>query len=234
MAATLSAAETRTLRTYAKDQKASLNDLLLRDLFVTLAKWQEESGVRAKDWIRINVPTNLRLAGEPPTPAANIVGYAFLTYRLRETHDPSRLLHGIATEMDAIRRWNLGQLFLDGLAQAESIPGALYWFTRGGQCWATTVLSNLGDVRRFLQPALRRVGREYLLGDAPLLRVIAAPPVRPGTHAAFLATICRDELTISLRVHPDRLSQDESDRLLQTYLNQLRRTANQTPATCPE
>lgn len=229
---TLSMAETRALRSFAKAHQATLNDLLLRDLFVTLAKWQRrQASTRPQHWLRINVPTNLRLPGEAPTPSANIIGFAFLTHRIGETDDRPLLLRNVAAEMDAIRRWNLGQLFLDGLARAESIPGALRWFTRSRRCWATTVLSNLGDVRRFMQPVLQRVGREYRLGDAPLRKVVAAPPVRPQTHAAFLASICQEELTITMRAHPDRLSDDQQQQLLRAYLDELRQTATQTPMT---
>lgn len=230
--ATLTAAETHALRVIAKSHQATLNDLLIRDLFVALANWQgQQAGAAARQWLRINVPTNLRLPGESPTPSCNIVGYAFLTHRIGETQVPARLLTDVATEMDSIRRWNLGQLFLDGLSRAETIPGALRWFTRGGRCWATTVLSNMGDVRRFMQPALKRVGREYLLGDVPLLKIAAAPPVRPETNAVLLATMCRDELTMTMRAHPDRLTEDEQRQLLDRYMDELRRTAAHTPST---
>lgn len=222
---TLNVEETQLLRKYADEHQVTVNDLLLRDLFVAIARWQGQGRVlNRRKWLRINVPTSLRLLGEAPLPACNVLGYVFLTHRESECLAPDKLLATVAREMAGVRRWNLGQFFLDGLVKAEQMPGVVRWFTNSQQCMATTVFSNLGDVRRFFRKVLERRGRYYYVGDVPLVRVLAAPPVRPGTHAVFLAATCADELTITLRAHQGKLAESEQTELLALFREEIRRS----------
>lgn len=225
--ATLTAEETQQLRKLASRHRATLNDVLLRDLFLTLCRWQGNGWSLGRKWLRINMPQNLRLSHEPLMPACNVIGYAFLTRKTGDCKNPARLLDDISQETAAVRRWNLGQLFLDGLGSAERLPGVVRWFTKSRRSMATTVLSNLGDVRRFFRHALPRRDRWFTAGDVPLLRLLAAPPVRPGTHAVFLASTCADELTISFRAHPAHVTAQEQSELLALYAQTLRQTAAQ-------
>jgi hypothetical protein len=223
LSTTLSVEETKQLRKLADNSKVTVNDLLLRDLFVAVARWQGQGKLlRRRKWLRINVPTSLRLLGEAPLPACNVLGYVFLTHRESECVAPEKLLATIAGEMAGVRRWNLGQFFLDGLTNAERMPGVVRWFTNSQQCMATTVFSNLGDVRRFFRKVLDRRGPYYFAGNAPLTKVLAAPPLRPGTHAVFLAATCADELTITLRAHPGKIAESEQPRLLAMFMDEVR------------
>ena len=223
MATTLSVEETQQLRKCADESKVTVNDLLLRDLFVAIARWQGQGRLlKRRKWLRINVPTSLRLLDEAPLPACNVLGYVFLTHRESECLAPEKLLATVAREMAGVRRWNLGQFFLDGLVKAEQMPGVVRWFTSSQQCMATTVFSNLGDVRRFFRKVLDRKGRYYFVGNTPLTKILAAPPIRPGTHAVFLAATCADELTISLRAHPGKIAESEQAELLAMFMQEIR------------
>lgn len=222
---TLSVEDTSLLRKYADECKVTVNDLLLRDLFVAISRWQGQGSLqKCRRWLRINVPTSLRLPGEAPLPACNVLGYVFLTHRESECLAPEQLLTTVAKEMAGVRRWNLGQFFLDGLVKAEQMPGVVRWFANSQQCMATTVFSNLGDVRRVFRKVLERRGRYYYAGDAPLVKLLAAPPVRPGTHAVLLAAICGDELTITLRAHPGKIADAEQVKLLAMFEEEIRRS----------
>jgi NRPS condensation-like uncharacterized protein len=222
---TLSVEETSQLRKYADERKVTVNDVLLRDLFVAIARWQGQGKLlRRRKWLRVNVPTSLRLLGEPPLPACNVLGYIFLTHRESECFAPEQLLTTVAKEMAGVRRWNLGQMFIDGLAKAEQMPGVVRWFTSSPKCMATTVFSNLGDVRRVVRKVLERRGRYYYAGDAPLIKLLAAPPLRPGTHAVFLAATCGDEITITLRADPGKIAESEQDKLLAMFMDEIRRS----------
>ena len=223
VATTLSVEETQQLRKRADESKVTVNDLLLRDLFVAIARWQGQGRLlKRRKWLRINVPTSLRLRDEAPLPACNVLGYVFLTHRESECLAPDKLLKTVAKEMAGVRRWNLGQFFLDGLVKAEQMPGVVRWFTSSEQCMVTTVFSNLGDVRRFFRKVLDRKGRYYFVGNAPLTKILAAPPVRPGTHAVFLAATCADELTITLRAHPGKIAESEQAELLAMFIQEIR------------
>ena len=68
------------LRQIASRSRATVNDLLLRDLFVTMREWNEkfQSG-RTEPWMQINMPQSLRARSGDAMPAANKMSYVFLT-----------------------------------------------------------------------------------------------------------------------------------------------------------
>ncbi len=219
-----SEAETRQMRAAARKRNATLNDLLLRDLFVTCSQWnQAEHPGRPGRWLRINMPQNLRERHHDRMPAANAMSQAFLTRQVADCADPELLLDGLRRETEAIRRWRLGLYFLGGLSMAERIPGALRlgMALLGRQCHATTVLTNIGEfTRRFTARLPRRNGR-IVAGDLILERLVGMPPLRPKTYAGFGAGTYAGELTVTARGDFDRVRADRLERLLRLYVARL-------------
>ena len=78
----LSQDETTALSAVASGQSIMLNELLIRDLFLALGRWNEEGGESSRP-IRILVPTNLRTRKDFRMPAANVFSYVFLTRKGR-------------------------------------------------------------------------------------------------------------------------------------------------------
>jgi hypothetical protein len=223
------------LRGLATRCEATLNDLLLRDLLVTVLEWNtRHRGGRPGRWLRIGLPQNLRPPRESHMPAASMMSYAFITRRSRDCLDPEALLASIRWETAVIKRWNLGLYFLGGVAFARRIPGALALSTAGRTCFATTVLTNLGDAsRRFTAHFPRRAGR-ILVGDLVLENLIGIPPVRPKTHAVFSAFGYNGGLTLSVRCDPHVFHADDARRLLAQYVAQVERTTQaEVPAIPP-
>src|SRR5262249_25603423 len=77
-AATLDRAQSQRLQHTAQEARVAVNDLLLRDLFLVLSTWNREHGARTSS-LRINVPTSLRNSSDRLLPAANSLGFAFVT-----------------------------------------------------------------------------------------------------------------------------------------------------------
>jgi hypothetical protein len=221
---TFSETETRQLRAAARQRNATLNDLLLCDLFITCSQWnQTVHPSRPGRWLRINMPQNLRERQHDRMPAANAMSHAFLTRRLADCADPDLLLESLRRETEAIRRWHLGLYFLGGLSIAERIPGALRlgMALLGRRCHATTVLTNIGEfTRRFTARLPRRNGR-IVAGDLVLERLVGMPPLRPKTYAGFGAGTYAGELTVTVRGDLHRWRRDGLERLLRLYVARL-------------
>lgn len=224
---TLSQQITERLFEAARTLNVTLNDLLLLSLFVTLREWNlSERADRSRQWLLVNVPTSLRTSADEAMPAANVLGYAFIARRGRMCRDANELLRSIAEETAAIRKWNLGQNFLDSLATAQRLPGLLSWLTSPSSCRATTVLSNLGNVsRRFRSERLRGEGE---IGGLTLERLVGTPPLRPFTRAAFMVATCRGQLSICTRWDHRSLDEGAGRRLLGRFVDNVEHVAAPT------
>lgn len=225
----LSPEEGRSLRIAAQRLRTNVNDLLLRDLFVVLAGWNADHG-REPDgrWLRVTMPTNMRIREDDATPAANIIGYAFLTVAGAHCRDPRALLEEVSAAAAAVRKQGVGRMFVDGVAMADCIPGAL-GFVMGGIDWmSTAILSNVGDaLRRFTAKFPLTSAGEPVAGDVVLEEASGAPPVRPGTTAAFLVSSLAGRTTLGLQVDPQRTTRDQAAALLQRWRVRLLQTASE-------
>ena len=217
------AAAARRLRVIASSLGGTLNDLLLRDLFQVLLQWNARHDGPGNRWFRINVPATLRTRHDALAPAANALGFTFLTRRARDCERSSELFEWVRRETEAIRKFRLGLYFLGGLAMAMRVPGLIPWVLRRNRSLATIVLSNLGTIlRRVALP--QRDGR-LVCGQSVLQRITGVPPIRPLTRAAIAVIKYGDETTVSLRCDPRLFSAAQARRLLAEYIAQLDRTA---------
>jgi hypothetical protein len=211
------------LRQKAAILGVTLNDLLMRDLFVIVGEWQIQNGGRATDWLRVNVPVSLRGDGDSQLPAAVRISFAFLTRRLRDCHDGEKLLQSISEEMMRIKKQHLSLRFLGGVDVAGQVGGMLKWFLNRKRSHATIVLSNLGRVLDDTQ--LPRRQSRLVCGDVVLEQISAIPPVRPFTRAAIVVLTYADELAVSMRGDPKFFDGGQVSKLLAIYVARLRQTA---------
>ena len=223
---TFDAPLTKTLLNYCRQRGVTLNDLLLRDMFLAIHDWNERlNPARPGRWLRVNMPVDLRGKLHEGIPSTNVMSYTFLTRSSRDCRDRRRLLETIGWETRMIKRWNLGLLFLDGLKASRKIPGALKLFTSGRIGFATVVHSFLGEIsRRFGVRFPHRDGR-LLMGNLLFRRLIAAPPVRPMTRAAFVLNVYHGELTVSVRCDPHLFAEEDAEKFLDGLAGRLRQTA---------
>lgn len=227
VSANLSPEEGRNLRIAAQRLRANVNDLLLRDLFATLAQWNADHGRKPDGrWLRVTMPTNMRIREDEATPAANIVGYAFLTLAGSRCRDPRTLLQEVSAAAAPVRKQGVGRMFVDGVALADYVPGALAFVLARIDWMSTAILSNVGDaLRRFTAKFPLTPAGEPVAGDVVLEEASGAPPVRPGTTAAFLVSSLAGRTTLGLQVDPQRTSRDQAAALLERWRARLLQTA---------
>ena len=225
-AQTLDDSRTAALREVAKGRGATLNDLLITDIFRTIIAWNRRCGQRRPGrWMRINMPTNLRGKKDGRMPAANMMSYAFLSRRPRQCDDWDALLDGVRRETEMIKRWRSGLLFLDGIAFAAKMPGLLRLLLAGNRCLATLVLSNLGDPTWHFRTKLPLIGDRASAGNVVLEMVTGATPLRPMTRASLVVSRYAGRLTVCARCDPQVFRSADTRDFLALYCEQLARTA---------
>ena len=210
------------LRNAAGAQGVTLNDLLLRDLFVTLDRWQGER----LSWfqprrLRIMMPVELRGTEDYTMPATNMVAYAFLACKAGDVGQPRELLRMIRDQTARIKHERFGSRFVDMIYAASRIRGLLPFALRRNLCMATAILSNVADPsRRFTARLPRQAGR-IVAGNLVLEEITGVPPLRPKTRAAFSISQYDRRLTISLRCDPHLFRREDTAALLNLYVEQL-------------
>ncbi len=219
--------ETRRLLAAASRDGSTLNDLLLRDMFRTLADWNISNSSSEDPWFRINMPMSLRTRDDVATPAANIMSMAFLNRRRSEIANDS-LLRGIREESESIRRTLRGTLLLDGLAFAAWIPGLLSAALSLPICMSTAILTNVGDpTRRFTAKFPRQDGL-IKAGNLVVQRITGVPPLRPGTHVAVGTGVYAKRLSLTVRMTPELFGPEDSARFLRMFVEKIRESSNST------
>jgi hypothetical protein len=216
---------TARLRRAATKAKATVNDILLCNLFATLQRWNAAHGQAAgRKWLRILMPQNLREPEDSATPTANIMSFAFLTRRANCCESAAALMPALHAEAEAIRRDRLSVFFLGSLAAALS-AGVLDKLLASKICFSTVVLSNLGLPSRRFVAQFPQTSQGLIVGNTIFRSLTAVPPLRPGTRAAFAIISSADDLTLTLKCDPQYFEPIDAARLLDEYVNQLAATA---------
>jgi hypothetical protein len=214
-------AELRALKQLAVRDGVTVNQRLIRDLFVAVDDFQARYQPHAAEgWLRFSVPINLREAKDRRLPAANVVSMVFLDRRRAQIADPDRLLASIHHDLELSRRLRLGLTFMWSISFFRALPGGLDHMTMGERCVATCVISNLGTVLR-RTPLERQQGR-IVAGNVVLEDMDILAPLRPGTAAAFLIFCYADALCVSMHYDPRRLAREQATDLLDSFLRRVR------------
>ncbi len=213
----------RSLRVAATAGGAKLNDLLLHDLFLALRDWNAQHDEdRPKRYLRVVMPTSMRGRDDLAMPAANVMSYSFLTRRTDACQAGSELLGGLRGETDAILKYRLSLYFIGMLAVAQRWPFLMSWGLRSKRCFATAVLTNLGDpTRRFSARFPRTDGRIHV-GNLLLDDITGVPPLRPMTRAVFSITTYANRLTISTMCDGTVMTRDDARGLLDCFVSRTR------------
>ncbi len=227
---TVDATVSKGLRKAASAIGVTANDLLLRDLFVTMREWNQTcEGKPCSKYLRILMPQNLRHRDDRAMPAANCMSFAFITRPTAKCGDPTWLLKSIQEETEAIKDEQLSKHFLGSLDTAVK-AGILPWFLKQKMCFSTTVLTNLGDpTRRFTSRFPRASGGGLQVGNLVLDAIVGAPPLRPDTNAAFAAFASGREMIFTLRCNPQLFTEDAAASLLDQFIARLKATASEQP-----
>ncbi len=214
--------ETQTLRAAADSAGVMLNDVLLERLFQTLRHWNKKYARRpSRRPLRIMMPTDLRGSSDTEMPAANMVGYTFISRPASACDDSGALLRDIASETAQIKHAHKGEDFIDAITAAEAFPRVMPWLLHRGWCLATAVLTNNGDPARRMNARLPRKGGLLTAGNVTVTRFSGVPPLREGTHVVVAAMNYGRQLTVNVRCDPNTFGDAESSEFLKLYVEQM-------------
>jgi hypothetical protein len=205
----------------AKRLGASLNVLLVRDLFLILDQWNRQySPDHHSRTIRIFIPINLRRPIHRRMPASNMVSLLLLNRAANQLTDPVRLLGDLQTQIEQTLRLRKFLAFIPALKLLGMIPGRLAALMQRTQCRASAVMSNLG----VLGTRSRLLGRDRRLisGDVILESVEVVLPRRPLTHAVFAALSYAGKLSLTLSYEPRWIDAAGGRELLESFVQQLK------------
>jgi hypothetical protein len=215
--------ETANLRRRAQEDGATFNDVAVAKLMQVCAAWNREHEQMPENrFVRVCMPTDLRLKEDDTLPAANRMGYAFLTRQFSLMHDWPKLLASVREETTYIKDYRVGIDFVNNMAIAQKVPFLLPILLKTSKCLTTTVLTNLGDATRRLRRRFPMDAGRAVIGGLPLDFIKVTPPVRPGTRAGFGMCICGGRLAISLLTDPHVFNDDDTQRLLDNYVEAIR------------
>ncbi|MEZ6123369.1 MAG: hypothetical protein R3C49_09370 [Planctomycetaceae bacterium] len=204
----------------------ALNDVLMTNLFLAIRDFRMQySFASESDWVRLMIPTSLRLKDHYRISAANILGMVFVERSGRQLRDPDELLTGIRAEMDFIKRLKLGYLFVMSLMLGRRLPGGLRYMAAQNQGRISAVFTNIG---RILNRCPLPKQQDGLLqsGNVLLRSVETCAPVGRDVCAAFSAVWYANRLSLTLHYDPGAMTDQHARRLLQLFVG---RTQNILP-----
>lgn len=215
--------ETSNLRKRAQEEGATFNDVAVAKLMQISAQWNRRHD-NAPDTrhVRVCVPTDLRVKEDDNLPAANRMGYAFLTRQFALTRDWPELLASVRDETTYIKDNRVGLDFVTNMAVAQKVPFLLPVLLSKSYCLTTTVLTNLGDATRRLRRRFPLDAGRAVIGGLPLDFIKVTPPVRPGTRAGWGMCVAGGRLAISVLTDPHTFNDDDTQQLLDSYVDAIR------------
>lgn len=209
------------LRRTAARLGATVHDLLIRDAFVATKSWNAAQGGShvPEELYRILSPCNLRTRSHDALPAANLMSYAFYTRRAWHCGHVESLTESVVAESNFIRDENASMYFIRCLETAGALPGVVQRLSSGSSCYATLVISNLGEPWRGSN--LRRPDGLIEIGLLRLQSVRAFSPIRSGTNAAIVVCTYGGQATVGLSYNQTCWDHAAAEEFLNTYLRQL-------------
>jgi hypothetical protein len=220
---TLSMAETEKLTRTARKCSVRLNDLLVRDYFLMLARWNRGT-TESRRPIRILVPTNLRRKHDYRMPAANVFSFAFLTRRGGDCQRRGDFLQSVHAEMNLIKSQKRGLYYEAGMRLLCFWPSLLRRSLARQWPFATAIFTNLGSGFEHV-PLPWHEGRR-VAGDLVLEAGYGAGPIRPDTRVSVAVHTYAGRMSIALRCDSRVFGLPQQHAILQAYLDQLQITLN--------
>lgn len=213
----------KNIRAASREVQATVNDLLLFELFKTLSSWNYRLGKYLLK-TRIALAVSLRTEDDNRQSAMNIVSMVFLdkTHRQVQRDD---LLKTIVDETVDVKTNRMGITLPRVMGFFGRVPYAILIFMRLPLCSATAVLTNLGST--LSRSSLVGADGKLRIGTIVLERYELLPPVRPKTSASFAINYYAGKLNVTLRYDSTRLTEHTANHLLDEFAERLEKVAPQ-------
>ena len=213
-----------SLLAMAKRSGATLNDLMLRDLFLAMQAWNHHHGEKENQFLRILVPFNLREPEHNRLPATNVMGMINIDRRFNRTSllNPQILLESIRNETRFLKTTRLPATFMNAMAVSEKVMGSLERVFRTNRCLTTAVLSNLGRI--FGDTPLPNHDGKLLAGGLVVEAIDTAPPVRTGSGISCTIYTYANRLSLTMLYDQRGFSLSTAKKLLDHIVNRMEQT----------
>ena len=216
----LSRPETDALRCWAQNEGATLNELLIRELFLAMDRLRRDRGHDdGREWMRMMVPISLRRPGDRRLPAADVVSSVFLDRRGKDVIDPRKLLTGIRKEMKRIADNQLQWTFPRTLSVLRRLPGGIAGSVRRHRCSMTCIFTNVGELFRRLP--LAKSDSRYVVGNVIFESIDGLAPIRPYNCLTLATVAYAGRRTINLHYDPQILSAELASQFWDAYLSRV-------------
>ena len=189
------------LRMVAKRNNVMLNDILVSQIYGAVAELRAASSEADDgDWIRMMIPTNLRVMRDKHLPAANVVSCTFLDFRISDIKGSDTFLSSVHRELKWIKDLQLGYTFIFGLKLYGILPGGMKSAVTKDECSTSCLFSNLGRVLQ--RTPLKRNGGRLISGNVILEKVEGLAPLQPYNAIAFVAVQYAGRMIINAHYDP--------------------------------
>jgi len=211
---TISSESVAELRAAANSTEATVNDLILRAVFLSLHEFRQlQENHQPDEWLRLVIPISIRDFADRRLPAANRATLVQLDRTDRDFADPAGLLWGINYELGNIRNWNLEKTFLLVMRCLSVIPGFLSRSAKKDVCRATSVVTNLGAP--FERLKLERIDGKLRSGGLIIEDVGLIVPLRKHTPIGLAVIRYAGQLKLCLHYDPVQLNEKHARQVLQ-------------------
>lgn len=210
----------QAIRRVARKAGYSVNDLLLRDLFVTIGLWRREYGVGdPMDWIRIVLPVDVRKPADRFLPAANVTSIVTLDRRSKSLGNRERLPRRIHEQMEWVKaRW-VRYTFWVLLRLISFWPGGIRAFARRPHCQGTIVFAN--HCHFVTRSPLNKRDEKTRIPGAVMEDIKMISPIRQGTAAALVVGTYAERFYCDLHYDPSVIDRSQAGRFLGIFASQL-------------
>lgn len=211
------------LKVVAAQKGVGINDLYLLAMFQVMAEWnRDHKKLNGNHWLRIGMPTSLRTPLHDGMPAANLVSYMFLTRRAGDCLVPEKLLSDIHRQTTAIVNDRQGRYFVNGLRHVLRIPGLLHGLLRLNGCFASAIVSNVGDSRRQFTAQFPLKQGRCVAGNVVLAGLKGTAPVRPNTRISMTTGLYAGSLNINFNCDSKSFTKQQTEDFADRFVKCLR------------
>jgi len=214
----------KELRLVAQSRGQIINDMLLEKLFETLHDWNRKHGTwPLRKNVAVMMPLNLREPSDSDLSACNVVAQAFVRRTMDQVQNKEKFRHDLGDELRQIKHSRHKTRFMHMLVAGQHFyPSLLKASLKWKHSLATAILSNTGDPTRQFYADLPRKKGVVQVGNLSLDGISGVPPLRPGTNATISIFTYRRELKICMRCDPNQFSEQDTDSLLNQFVENLK------------
>lgn len=226
----------RSLKKAAAKLGVQLNDLCLVCLFQTIKQWNAQHRTFwRRRWYRMLVPVSLRTPDHDELPAANVLSY-LIFYAASNNNESiekmavryNQLMHGFLHTTDR-------SLATHVILTLSKIPGMLWMLTKPPVRLCTSVLANVGEVKRQLNCRFPLQKGKCVAGSLTLEGLFGAAPIRRGTTIGISLGTYAGDLLVNFNCDRNLFEKDRSEQFADLFISHLQQfVAEQTDQNANE